>query len=177
MQKSIWVFGIVAGAICAALEFFFFGGEGGNANVMFIAKIAVLFISIVAGIILIKKLVGGVVSIARVILSGVLIALVRAIVMVIAFGFLYYPNGDFYKAKTEQAWEQAEKKVAADENIKPADKPMELEIVKEQIAGLYKPKGYTIITIGGSLISGLIISILMAAFVGTNTMYNEPAKQ
>lgn len=173
MQKSIWVFGVVAGVICATLEYIFFGGEGGSANVMFVAKIAVLFISIVAGIILIRKLLGGIVSIARVVMSGVLISLVRAIVMVIVFGFLYYPNGAFYKAKTEQAWEQAEKKVAADENIKPADKPMELEIVKDQIAGLYKPKGYTMITIGGSLISGLIISILMAAFVGSNTMYDE----
>lgn len=177
MQKSIWIFGIIAGVICAVLEYIFFGGTGGSANVMFAAKIAVLLVCIVAGLILIRKLLGGVVSIARVIFSGLLISLVRAIVMVIAFGFLYYPSGDFYKNKTEESWIQAEKKVEQDENIKPADKPMELETIKEQIAGLYKPKGYTMITVGGSLVTGLIISILMAAFIGTNTMYAEPQKQ
>ncbi|MDB4160881.1 DUF4199 domain-containing protein [Bacteroidia bacterium] len=177
MQKSIWIFGTIAGILCAVLEYLFFGGEGGNANVMFLAKIAILLICIVAGLILIRKLMGGVISIARTIMSGVLISLVRALVMVMAFGFLYYPNGSFYKAKTQEAWEQAEKKVAVDEKIRPADKPMELEVIKEQIAALYRPHGYTMITIGGSLISGLIIAILMAAFIGTNTMYNEPTKQ
>lgn len=173
MQKSIWIFGTISGLICAALEFVFFGGEGGSANIMFVSKIAVLLVGISSGLILIKKLLGGVISIARTVVSGVLIALVRSIAMVIVFGFLYYPDGAFYQTRTQEAWEQAEKKIAADEKIKPADKPMELEIVKEQISGLYQPKGYTMITIGGSLITGLIVSILMAAFIGTNTMYNE----
>lgn len=173
MQKSIWIFGALAGVICAALEYVFFGGEGGSANVMFVAKIAVLLVAIASGLILIKKLIGGVISIARTVMSGMLIALVRSIAMVIAFGFLYYPDGAFYQNKTHEAWEQAERKIAADEKIKPADKTMELDIVKLQIAGLYEPKGYALITIGGSLITGLVVSILMAAFIGTNTMYNE----
>ena len=176
MQKSIWVFGIIAGILCAVLEYLFFGGEGGNANVMFLAKIAVLVICAAAGLILIRKLMGGVISIARTVMSGVLISLVRALVMVIAFGFLYYPSGAFYQAKTQEAWNQAENKVASDDKIKPADKPMELAVIREQIAALYQPTGYAMITIGGSLVSGLIVAILMAAFIGTNTMYNEPKK-
>ena len=175
MQKSIWIFGAIAGVICAVLEYLFFGGSGGSANVMFAAKISVLLICVAAGLILIKKLNGGIISIARTIMSGILISLVRAIVMIVAFGFLYYPNGEFYKPKTQEGWIQAEKKIAADNDIKPADKPMELDAVKEQIASLYKPKGYSLITIGGSLVSGLIISILMAAFIGKNTMYDEPS--
>ena len=51
---------------------------------------------------------------------------------------------------------------------------MELKELKAQIAALYKPKGYTMITVGSSLITGLIISILTAALIGTNMMYNEP---
>jgi hypothetical protein len=38
---------------------------------------------------------------------------------------------------------------------------------------LYEPKGYSMITVGGSLVTGLVLSILVAAFIGTNMMYNE----
>jgi len=173
MQKSVWIFGIVAGLICAFLEYVFYMGTTGSANVMFATKTAVLSICIIAGLILIKKLSGGVISIARTILSGSLIALVRALVMVIAFGFLYVPNGDFYEHRKQEAWSQAEKAMEADDKTKPADKPMELEIIKEQIGALYEPKGYSMITVGGSLVTGLVLSILVAAFIGTNMMYNE----
>ena len=96
--------------------------------------------------------------------------------MIIVFIFLYQPNGEFYQPRVQEAYVQAEKKVAEDDKIKDADKPMELALIKEQIASLYKVPGYSMITLGGSLVTGLVVSILMAAFIGTNMMYNEPNK-
>ena len=173
MQKSIWIFGILAGIICALLEYLFFKSTGANANTMYLAKLAVLLVCIVFGLILIKKLIGGTISIGRTIMSGVMIALVRAIVMIAAFSFFYYPSGEFYKEKLDISYEQAAKKIAADEKVKPADKPMALKETKAQIVNQYQPTGYSLITIGMSIVTGLIISILMAAFIGTNMMYQE----
>ena len=50
---------------------------------------------------------------------------------------------------------------------------MELDIIKGQIARQYEPAGYSLVTIGGSLVTGLVLSILMAAFIGKNMMYEE----
>ena len=170
MQKSIWIFGTLAGALCAVLEFLFFKSTEASANVMYLAKFFILVICIVFGIILVKKLLGGTISIARTVLSGVMIALVRAIVMIVAFTYFYYPNGDFYKEKLAISYEQAAKKIAEDEKVKPADKEMVLEETKDQIAYQYQPTGYMLITTGMSLVTGLVFSVLMAAFVGTNMM-------
>jgi cytochrome b subunit of formate dehydrogenase len=174
MQKSIWIFGILAGIICAVLEYLFFGSQDGSANVMFMAKIAVLVIFTISGLVLIRKLKGGIISISRTILSGLMIALIRAVVMIIAFGFLYYPNGEFYKFRSDQAIQVATNQMNANEAVKPADKEMKLEETIEQITFQYKPKGYSLIAVGSSIITGLIISILTAAIIGTNMMYNEP---
>lgn len=174
MQKSIWIFGILAGIICAVLEYLFFASEGGSANVMFIAKIAVLAIFTISGLVLIRKLKGGIISIGRTIVSGLMIALVRAVVMIIAFGFLYYPNGDFYKHRSDQAVQVATDQMNANDAVKAADKKMKLEETIEQITFQYKPTGYSLIAIGGSLVTGLVLSILTAAIIGTNMMYNDP---
>ena len=175
-QKSLWVFGILAGLLCAILEYLFFSTTSSSANTMFITKIAILAIFVGAGLILLRKLLGGVISIGRTVFSGLLISFIRAIVMIIVFIFLYQPNGEFYQPRVQEAYAQAEKKVAADDKIKDADMPMELALIKEQIASLYKVPGYSMITLGGSLVTGLVVSILMAAFIGTNMMYNEPNK-
>ncbi|MFT6111929.1 MAG: hypothetical protein ACJA19_000274 [Bacteroidia bacterium] len=172
-QKSLWIFGIVAGLFCATLEYLFFSTTGSSANTMFLTKIAILSVCVGAGLILLRKLSGGIISIARTVFSGLLISFIRAIVMIVAFILLYQPNGDFYQPRVEEAFIQAEKKVSADENIKDADKSMELDQIKIQIASLYKVPVYTLSTIGSSLVTGLIVSILMAAFIGTNMMYNE----
>jgi hypothetical protein len=173
MQKSIWIFGILAGLLCALLEFLFFKSVNASAAAMYVGKIAVLVICVGAGLVLAKKLLGGQISIARTLLSGVLISMVRAAIMIIAFLALYAPDGTFYQAKVNESFEQAALKVQQDENVKPADKPMELATVKDQIASQYKPMGYILICVGSSLVSGLIISILMAAFIGTNMMYKQ----
>jgi len=65
------------------------------------------------------------------------------------------------------------KKVQQDDEIKPADKAMELKEIKNQIAAQYKPAGYAMMSIGSSLVTGLIVSILMAAFIATNMMYKQ----
>ncbi|MEY2924329.1 MAG: hypothetical protein RLZZ337_877 [Bacteroidota bacterium] len=171
MQKSIWIFGIIAGAFCATLEFLYYKTENFSAMTMYISKMAVLAISIVLGLILVRKLLGGTISIGRTLLSGVLISLIRAAVMIGAFTYFFQPNGDFYAPKLQEAFVQAEKKIEADENIKKEDKPNELELAKQQIAGQFTPRGYATLAIGGSVITGFIISILTAVFISKNMMY------
>ena len=173
MQKSSWIFGLLAGVLSAILEYLFFKSSESNANVMFLSKIIILTLCIILGLILEKKLLGGTISISRTLLTGGIISFIRAIVMIISFLVLYYPNGDFYQPKVEIAFEQATKKVQQDDDIKPADKAMELEEIKGQIAAQYKPAGYAMMSIGSSLVTGLIVSILMAAFIATNMMYKQ----
>tara|TARA_Y100000385_G_scaffold280971_1_gene332945 strand:+ start:5195 stop:5716 length:522 start_codon:yes stop_codon:yes gene_type:complete len=173
MQKSSWIFGALAGILSATLEYLFFKSSESNANTMFLSKILILTLCIVLGLILAKKLLGGTISIARTILTGGVISIVRAIVMIIAFMVLYFPNGEFYQSKVEIAFEQAAKKVQQDDEIKPADKAMELKEIKNQIAAQYKPAGYAMMSIGSSLVTGLIVSILMAAFIANNMMYKQ----
>ena len=172
MQKSSWIFGVLAGILSAILEYLFFKSSESNANAMFLSKIIILTLCIVLGLILAKKLLGGTISISRTMLIGGIISFVRAIVMIISFLVLYYPNGDFYQPKVEIAFEQATKKVQHDD-IKPADKAMELEEIKDQIAAQYEPAGYAMMSVGSSLVTGLIVSILMAAFISTNMMYKQ----
>ena len=107
MQKSSWIFGALAGILSATLEYLFFKSSESNANTMFLSKILILTLCIVLGLILAKKLLGGTISIARTILTGGVISIVRAIVMIIAFMVLYFPNGEFYQSKVEIAFEQA----------------------------------------------------------------------
>jgi hypothetical protein len=173
MQKAIWVFGSIAGILSALLEYLYFKSDSFNHMTMTLSKMAVLIVSVVFGLILVKKLLGGVVSIARTLLSGVLISLIRAAVMIAAFVFLYYPNGEFYAPKLQASYEMAAAKVEADESVKPADKETELETIKEQITFQFKPLGYSGLALASSLITGLIVSVLVAAFIAKNMMYEE----
>ena len=173
-QKSLWIFGLIAGALSAFLEFLFFSNLKSDPRVLFLAKIAVLCICVGASLVLLRKLYGGVISIARTVFSGLLVSFISAIVMVTVFMFLYQPAGEFYKPRAQEAFSLAKEKVAADDKIKDADKEMELDILKKQIGQFYEIPGYTLSTIGANLVTGLIMSILMAAFIGTNMMYNEP---
>ena len=173
MQRSIWVFGLLAGAICALLEYLFFKSANASGNVMYIAKFVVLIIFIAFGLIYLRKITGGTLSIARTLFSGIMIALVRALVMISAFTFFYYPNGDFYQEKLEISFEQAALKINSDSEIKPADKQMIIEETQSQIAHQYTPTGYMLVTIGMSLVTGFIFSIFMAALISTNLMYNR----
>jgi hypothetical protein len=171
MQKSIWIFGIIAGAFCATLEFLYYKSTNFSAMTMYLSKVAVLIICVVLGLILVRKLLGGTISIGRTLLSGVLISLIRAAVMIGFFTYFYQPNGEFYAAKLQESFVQAEKKVTADEQIKPEDKPNELELAKQQIASQFSPRGYATLAIIGSVITGFIISILTAVFISKNMMY------
>ncbi|NBV56661.1 MAG: hypothetical protein EBR72_02465 [Bacteroidetes bacterium] len=135
MQKSSWIFGLLAGVLSAILEYLFFKSSESNANAMFLSKIIILTLCIVLGLILAKKLLGGTISISRTLLTGGI--------------------------------------VQQDDDIKPADKAMELKEIKGQIAAQYEPAGYAMMSIGSSLVTGLIVSILMAAFIATNMMYKQ----
>ena len=89
MQKSIWILGVLAGLGCAFLEYLYFGSTSGDPRVMFLAKAVILAVFLIFGLILIRKLNGGVISLGRTILSGVLISLIRAVVMILVFLSLY----------------------------------------------------------------------------------------
>ncbi len=173
MQKSTWIFGLLAGVLSALIEYLFFKSTVSNSVVMYVSKIVILSFCIIFGLILAKKLLGGTISIGRTLFIGGLISFIRAIILIISFLILYYPDGNFYQPSVKIAFEQATKKVEKDINIKPADKAMKLEENKKQIASQYEPIGYSLIAIGASITTGLILSILMAAFISTNMMYKK----
>jgi hypothetical protein len=137
-------------------------------RMFWLAKMFVLFVTVVFGIIAVKKLSGGVISIARTLFTGGLISFIRAITMVIAFSILYYPDGEFYQKAKDISFEQMEKKVEAGELER-----VDLAGAKGRIESQLSLSGYSVSTLFGSLITGLVVSVLMAAFVATNKMYEE----
>lgn len=173
MQKSIWVFGVIAGIICALLEYLFILSSDAHSGINSLAKILVLAICVIAGLILTRKLLGGVISIARTLLTGVLIALVRAAVMIAVFTYFYYPNGDFYKTKVDQGVVTITASVEADKSVAPADKSTETERIAANWINQMQPRGYAVTAILMSIISGFFISIIAAVFLSTNMMYKE----
>ena len=61
----------------------------------------------------------------------------------------------------------------ADESVKPADKPMEIERISANWVNQMSPKGYSITALIASIISGFLISVISAVFLSTNMMYQE----
>jgi len=144
-----------------------------NSGINSFAKIVILAICVIAGLILSKKLVGGVISIASTLITGILISLVRAGVMIAAFSFLYYPNGDFYKSKIDDGVVTITASVDADNAVAPADKAMEVERISANWRNQMHPQGYAVTALLMSLVSGFFISILAAVFLSTNMMYKQ----
>ncbi len=177
MQKSIWIFGGIAGIFSAFLEYLFYSSDNFSPMTMYLAKGLVLIICVVFGLILIRKLLGGTISIGRTLLSGSLIALVRALVLIISFMIFYYPNGEFYQPKVNEAIELAKDKIANDDQIAEEDKSTELEITLQDIERQFKPMSYALLAIAQSLITGFIISILTAVFISKNMMYDGVNKE
>lgn len=176
MQKVIWPFGIVAGLGSAFIEYLYFSNPNALPQQMgqyTILKIFVLLICLIFGLILIKKLNGNTISISRTLFSGVLMSVIRAFVMVLCFWYLYQPEGDFYKEKLNLAYRVATDKHQADTSITEEIRYERIEQAYEQIEFQYKPNGYAKIALLSSLASGFIISILMAAFIAKNQMYEK----
>ena len=173
MQKSIWIFGGVAGMLSAYLEYLFYSSDRFHPMSMYLAKMLVLIICVAYGLILVRKLLGGVISVGRTLLTGSLIALVSAAVMITSFSVLYYPDGKFYENKKQESYALAKDKVYSDDQVKEEDKETELEITMQDIDAQFSPLGYARNVIGGNLITAIIFSILMAVFISKNMMYDD----
>ena len=73
MQKSVWIFGIIAGAFSAYMEYMYFSGSDVSLTATYISKILATIICVAFALVLLKKVLGEM-SIARTIFSGVLVA-------------------------------------------------------------------------------------------------------
>jgi hypothetical protein len=178
LQRPIWIFGGLAGVLCALLEFLFYSREPSSFQqsqfqVLYLIKIGILLICIIFGLVLIRKLRGGIISIGRTLMSGILISLVRSVIMIVAFLILYAPDGKFYEDHKDYALSLMEKKINEDKEIPAEEKLENIADAKATIINNFVPQGYSLYTLGASLITGLIFSVLMAAFISRNMMF-EP---
>lgn len=173
MQKPIWLFGGIAGVLCALLEYLFYSGQNFDSKSMYLVKIAILLICIIFGLILIRKLLGGTISIGRTILSGVLIATVKSVVTIIAFLALYAPHGEFYENHLSKAKKEAVEIISQDKEVAQQDKAAKIKEAEHFISGQFQPLGYSISTLIEGWVTGFVISVLMAAFIATNMMYKQ----
>lgn len=176
MQKVIWPFGILAGLGSAYIEYLYFSNPNALPQQMgqyTLLKIFVLLICLVFALVLIKKLNGNTISISRTLFSGVLTSVIRAFVMVMCFWFLYQPEGEFYQDKLDLALRVATEKHQADTAITEEIRYERIKDAYQQIEFQYKPNGYAKIALLSSLASGVIISILMAAFIANNQMFKK----
>lgn len=170
MKHVYWVFGVIAGLLSVAIEYVHFSNISNleTFRLYWMAKLFVLAMCVVFGIIAMKKTSGGAISIARTLFTGGLISFIRAIVLILAFAIMYYPDGAFFDSAVELSYEQLDKMVEAGEM-----ESKDLDMRKSKLASQFTVRGYAISTLFGSLITGLVISVLMAAFVSTNKMYVE----
>lgn len=173
MQKTIWLFGGIAGVLSAVLEYVFYSGQNFNTQSLYLLKIAILAICVVFALILLRKLKGGIISIGRTILSGVLISVVKSVISIVVFLFLFYPKGEFYEKHKEQAKIEAVKIITDNSELEEAEKPAKITEAHGYIEGQFKPLGYSVSTIIEGLVTSFVVSILMAAFISTNMMYHQ----
>ena len=173
MQKPIWIFGGIAGILSASLEYLFYSGQIDNSKFMYLLKVFILLICIVFGLILIKKLIGGVISIARTLLSGILISVVKSLITIAVFLALYAPDGSFYEPHLQKAKTEATEIINEKSDLAEDEKPAKIIEAHSYIDGQFKPLGYSVSTIIEGLVTGFIVSLLMAAFIATNMMYKE----
>jgi hypothetical protein len=173
LKRPIWLFGLIAGILSAGYEYTFYISDSGDSKIMYLAKISIMVICVIFGLILIRKMLGGTISIGRTLLSGVSIGILRSLIMVAAFLVLYYPDGNFYKPYEQSALVQAEEIVMADEEIDADKKEAAIQEIKQRIVQVLKPKGYIVSTIIEGLVTSFVISILTAAFIATNMMYKD----
>lgn len=176
MQKVIWIFGIIAGAGSAFIEYLYFSNPDATPQQMgqyTLLKIFILLIAIIFGLILVKKLNGNRIGIGKTLSSGLMISVIRALVMVVSFWFLYQPDGAFYSEKLNIAKLVATEKHEADTTISEEVRLQNIEDAYYQIEYQYKPYGYGKIALISSIASGIVMSILMAAFIAKNQMYQK----
>ena len=130
-------------------------------------------ICVIFGLVLIKKLLGGVISIARTILSGVMISVVKSLIAIFAFLVLYAPDGAFYSKHVERAKSESIEIINENTTLEEAEKEDKIVEAHSYIEGQFKPWGYSFSTILEGLITAFVISVLMAAFIAKNMMYQE----
>lgn len=173
MQRTIWLFGGIAGVLSAALEYIFYSGQNFNSQSLYLIKIAILAICVIFGLILLRKLKGGVISIGRTILSGLLISVVKSVIAIAVFLVLYAPSGEFFSEHLEKAKVEAVKIINDNAELEEEEKPEKIEEAHSYIEGQFKPLGYSISTLIEGLVTSFVISVLMAAFIATNMMYQQ----
>lgn len=175
MNKIIWIFGLIGGVLSALVEYLYFANDAAPASQTFIVsltKIAVLAIAIVFGLVLLRKHLGGTISISRTMFSGVMISLVRAIVLIAAFAYLSYPKGEFYEHKKAVALQVANDKFQADTAITEEKRIEFIKRAQEEITSQFTVAGYAKVSVLGSILSGFIISLLTAVFIARNKLLN-----
>ena len=173
MQRAIWLFGGVAGVLSATLEYLFYSGDNFNSQTLYLSKIILLAICVIFCIILVKKLKGGIISIGRTILSGLMVAVVKGIVCIAAFIVLYAPDGEFYERHAQEAMVEAERIINQETDLSTDEKVKKIAEAEHYLKKQFQPLGYSTSTLLESLVTAFVISVLMAAFVGTNMMYQQ----
>ena len=178
MQKPIWIFGGLAGVIAALVEYLFYSQDPNTFDAtqsqgMMAIKMVSLIICIIFGLILLRKLNGGVISIGRTILSGVLMSVVRSVILIIAFTATWYPDGTFYDGHKAIAKEKTAEIIASNDDFTEEEKQEKIEEAEITLDKQYTPQGYSVVAFLGSLVTGLVISVLMAAFIAKNMMYAD----
>lgn len=178
VRKPIWLFGGIAGVSSAFLEYLFYsGGDSASPTTLYISKIAIGAICVIFGLILAKKLSGGIISIGSTILTGLSIEFVKGLILFASFALLSYPDGSFYQAHEDKAVAMAKELVMNNADIALEDKEANIIEAQDRARLAFTPMGYGIQAVGGSLVTGLVISVLMAAFIATNMMFKDLGMQ
>ncbi len=161
MSKYYLIFGGIAGAISALLEYFLYKGVFGfdsMAGVIY-GKILALVVCIVFGVVLIKKLNGGI-SFLRTSFSGLMIAIVCSTFSGIGYSMMHYPDGSFFNEAKEYAY---------DEWIKTnKDNPEEMakiSEVKSAIESRFTVMYHSALEFGLYLVVGVVFTAFFAGFI------------
>jgi hypothetical protein len=169
MNKFIWIFGAISGILGSIAEYLVYGNylSYDSFGAIRLFKIFLLVICIVFAVIAIKKL-NGQISLARTLLTSILVSLVRSIFLIGGFLLMYYPKGEIFEPVKSYAFEKSIEMMQKEDRT-----PKNLSIKKIEIADQFSLTGYPKYGLMGSVVTAVFAGVFLGLIVANKLKNNE----
>jgi hypothetical protein len=166
MTKYYLLFGFIAGGLGTLSDYLLFSGAipFSNSGVVLITKLFILLLCIIFSSILIKKMQGSI-SFLRTTFGGLMVALLCTAINLAGYAYMAYPDYSFFENVME--YSQAVRKEQYEElpDTLPDKKKIEDMDFEEETRAFFRVENMAKFLILGYVAAGLIISVLLSAFI------------
>lgn len=165
MNKFIWIFGAISGILGSVAEYMVYGNYMPYDSFVGIRlfKIFILVICIVFAVIALKKL-NGQISLARTLLTSILVSLVRSIFLIGGFLLMHYPNGEIFEPVKAYAFEKVVAMMEEEDRT-----PKNLAEKKLEIADQFSLTGYPKYGLMGSAVTAVFVGVFLGLIVANKS--------